>query len=447
MQLQTVGTDWRPKDMVEGYNSLIWTERFQEAGDFTLKTPKVKEMMGKIPKGTLLTLQDSWEVMIVEDVLLSEGTKGDELTVTGRSMMSCLDYRTLVDNRRYRMTTPPQGYVWDYGDGEYTPVAMSIMIEKMTGAISNDKIFEDDQRNSQYQTTAEMFYSPPSSAPAYPPQPSRRAPNQANDDIADGNWIVEYYDWTRWPNSTGDNEDSEDIAWFRWFSYRYGDNPDTTTEENGPLDPVGYNYIVEMLKERNRGLYFMRTPFLAPAQPYCYWVIKDPTDRTINQSANPKIVLDVEAGHVLNPKYLWSNKDYRNIAYVKAPIGFKIVAAPGVSTGVSGFNRRVLQVDASDLTKGGSSVAYALKHRGLLELAQWNKTQLADVEVSPNIPFKYGPLANTPPGVDYGMGDYLTVSLEYGMTQTMQVVEYIRTEDNEGNSSEYPTLAAVDYLT
>lgn len=76
-----------PVDLIEGYSSLIWTNRFFEAGDVQLKTPKIEETIKLIPPGTILGLLDdpSESAMIVEDHVISVDEYGHpELTVTGR---------------------------------------------------------------------------------------------------------------------------------------------------------------------------------------------------------------------------------------------------------------------------------------------------------------------------------------------------------------------------
>lgn len=76
-----------PVDLIEEYSSLIWTNRFFEAGDFQLKTPKIEETINLIPPGTILGLLDdpSQSAMVVEEHVISVDEYGrPELTVTGR---------------------------------------------------------------------------------------------------------------------------------------------------------------------------------------------------------------------------------------------------------------------------------------------------------------------------------------------------------------------------
>ena len=86
---------YRPKDIVENFDSLIWTEGFRTAGSFELKSYEIEETMAKLPKGTLVSLRDTDEVCLVTALSIeSDSTGKDVLTVKG---MSLLTY--LMDNR------------------------------------------------------------------------------------------------------------------------------------------------------------------------------------------------------------------------------------------------------------------------------------------------------------------------------------------------------------
>lgn len=87
---------WKPSDEIEGWESLIWTERYQAPGEFELKTSKnIEAMMSMLPLMSFVTLQDSLEVMYVETHAISKDPDGPTtLTVTGRTIESFLENRT-----------------------------------------------------------------------------------------------------------------------------------------------------------------------------------------------------------------------------------------------------------------------------------------------------------------------------------------------------------------
>lgn len=68
--------------VVEAYESCIWTERFIEAGDFTLVMAQADTHADLIRGGTLLENEESDWPMIVEGIAAEEGS----LTITGRTL-------------------------------------------------------------------------------------------------------------------------------------------------------------------------------------------------------------------------------------------------------------------------------------------------------------------------------------------------------------------------
>lgn len=154
-------------------------------------------------------------------------------------------------------------------------------------------------------------------------------------------------------------------------------------------------------------------------------------DRTVNQ-ANP-VIFRLDADHIVDPTYLFSIKDYKNVAYVVGDNWQQRVYAPGVSSSISGINRRILLVDGSEIKSEDTATtkrkqALAL---GLAALAKHNQTVFFDGEVSPISPYIRG--------IDYNLGDKVTLMAQYGVSQTMLVQEFVRVEGKEGERA-YPTL-------
>ena len=87
----------QPTVMVEGYDSLIWTERFNSIGDFVLTTGDISKFINLLPEGTKLTLRDSRVVMIVETHKIEKKKHATAvMTITGRAYESILDRRVAI---------------------------------------------------------------------------------------------------------------------------------------------------------------------------------------------------------------------------------------------------------------------------------------------------------------------------------------------------------------
>lgn len=99
-----------PDILIEGYTSLIWTERFQEAGDFEVKSYDINRMITLLPEDTLVSHLETKEVMQVETHTIElEGEGSDAvpvLTIRGRSAYKVLEDRwvesTYQKKRRMR---------------------------------------------------------------------------------------------------------------------------------------------------------------------------------------------------------------------------------------------------------------------------------------------------------------------------------------------------------
>lgn len=96
MNFLVLNTDLQVVAVLDTYNSLIWTDRFQEAGDFELCRPMERSVLDYIKEDYYIWRSDSEHTMIIEKILIeSSAEEGDKLTVTGRSLESILDRRII----------------------------------------------------------------------------------------------------------------------------------------------------------------------------------------------------------------------------------------------------------------------------------------------------------------------------------------------------------------
>ena len=96
MDLMILDTNLEPYAMLDTYNSFIWTDRYNECGDFEIYTKMSKDILDVIKQDYYLTQPNSDRVMIIEKLLISTDLdEGDNLTVTGRSLESILDRRII----------------------------------------------------------------------------------------------------------------------------------------------------------------------------------------------------------------------------------------------------------------------------------------------------------------------------------------------------------------
>lgn len=89
MELYTLTREYAKKDIIDGFTSIIWTERYYGDSQVELVVPLTMDMIGKLPEGTFLGLEESDELMIIETANLADG----KLKLSGISVLPWLDNR------------------------------------------------------------------------------------------------------------------------------------------------------------------------------------------------------------------------------------------------------------------------------------------------------------------------------------------------------------------
>ena len=94
MEAILLNTKFESVMIFDTYKSFIWTDRYDEAGDFELCLPMDIELFDYIKKGYYLWNPDSEHVMVIETITIeSDDEEGSNLIVSGRSIESILDRR------------------------------------------------------------------------------------------------------------------------------------------------------------------------------------------------------------------------------------------------------------------------------------------------------------------------------------------------------------------
>lgn len=94
MDLTILNTKFEAQTVLDTYSSFIWTDRYNECGDFEIYTRMNDTILSTIKEGYYLRQKGSDHLMIIEDFLIdSDIEEGDTLTITGRSLESILDRR------------------------------------------------------------------------------------------------------------------------------------------------------------------------------------------------------------------------------------------------------------------------------------------------------------------------------------------------------------------
>lgn len=161
----------------------------------------------------------------------------------------------------------------------------------------------------------------------------------------------------------------------------------------------------------------------------------------IHKGVNRKdtVRFSYEKGEVIDAKYFWSSREYRNSAYISTRYQGKYVLL-GSGSGTSGLSRRVTFVDATDIEKAGTLARVAeifdiLETRAKRELRKSRRErQVLEAQISPLARFKYRE--------HYKIGDIVRVDGNYGISSNMRVTEYAESDEGTGTVG-VPTLEAV----
>lgn len=196
---------------------------------------------------------------------------------------------------------------------------------------------------------------------------------------------------------------------------------------NTTFDPMSlYSAIKQLCDAYDMGLRL----YLEPSTSQIHFNIYVGSDRTGTVRFSP------ELDNMTSTTKYESVSDHKTVAYVISPAGVQMVYSP-YEVSVGGFGRRVLVVNATDITGEGmtsTQIANALIQRGYEELAAHRPYTIMDGEVSENNPYRYE--------LDYFLGDLVEMQDEDGDVSVMRVTEQIFASDAEGDRS-YPTLSHI----
>lgn len=170
-----------------------------------------------------------------------------------------------------------------------------------------------------------------------------------------------------------------------------------------------------------------------PSTGSLYYDIYSGSDRTTAQNTLAPVIFSPDLDNLQNTTELTTTALAKNIAYVLSPVGHEIVFALDVDNTVSGFDRRILLINANDITDTDPLIASAkMIQRGKEELAKNRSLSAFDGEINQRSMYRYGR--------DYNLGDMVEKRNTDGVTNIMRVTEQIFVSDKEGDRG-YPTLS------
>lgn len=197
-----------------------------------------------------------------------------------------------------------------------------------------------------------------------------------------------------------------------------------------------YTRLIELLNIHDLGIKVVRPGIRSPLG-----ISSENMAMLIHKGQNltEDIIFSYTSGELDSADYFWSNRNFKNTAYVYGRWLENVVKLGSV-----GYNRRTMMVDASDLDSSYSSaptgtdrdnILFGMYIRGLLSLSGQNNLAIIKAEPTKNSTlYKYRK--------DYNVGDIVTVAGQYNETAGMRISEYVEVEDETGESG-YPTFSLI----
>ena len=96
MDIYILNENFQTIGVIDAYESLIWTDRYNKYGDFEIYTNFSMDILNKVKQDYYVYISESEHMMIVEGLQIeSDAESGNHLRITGRSLESILDRRII----------------------------------------------------------------------------------------------------------------------------------------------------------------------------------------------------------------------------------------------------------------------------------------------------------------------------------------------------------------
>lgn len=385
---------WVPEKLVQNKESLIWTERFLQAGDFTLVSKDIEWCIANMPPQKLVTMRDTDEVCIVENHEIVKGADGaPAVKVTGRSYDVIMEQRCTYVVLTYGPN--PGGNILVYGVDNKRNWDIARLMANW--ALITPPLGMTENRIPRLTITATGF----STATA----------------------LIDY--------QAKPGELYQEIV--RILDLAAGGIRNTLTQSGslGYINMQFYRGVNRSVNQSTRKAVIFSTQQGHIIDPKILMSIKDYKNEAYVYS--DFYVGRVQVPGSVKPFVGVSASGWGEAQESTDNAGYLLPGDDFLSTD-DGQYRRILHVDATDLKSAGSwSPSQLMKQRGLKELAKHNRVAFIDGEIAADTDLTYK--------VDYELGDTVTLMGPYGVSQDLVVSEFTRSWDETGYRT-FPTVSS-----
>lgn len=382
MDFRILDTDFKPVDTLDMFESIIWTARFYEAGDFELYTPINERLLSAVRVGYYLFSDQFYDahtdraiLMVVESIeITSDPENGNKIKVTGRDLKSLLDRRIVWGQRNFKT------------NDNLETVIISLLNENAINPANWSKTYQAGDGGSITVSVAG----------------AKRVLT---------NLTYETISYT-FPGIDGD--------------YQY--NGETL-----------YDVFVEILSRFNIGwevLYDFGTgKFVLKLRPQ--------VDHTYEQTVTNPLIFSPSFENLRNSNYIESSSTEKNAALITGEGDEYNVMYNTIGENIGGLDRKEMNVSASDISRkeedgtvhSNRDYLSMIKTKGENELAQNIYTQTYEGTAEPTRGYVYLE--------DYNIGDVCEIINEWGISSKVLISEVVMSVSTSDIST-IPTFSAVD---
>ena len=150
MELLIMDSNFAGIGTLDIFESLIWTDRYYEAGDFEIYMPASEKMIKTLKEDLYLYNRESEHIMVIEDIQIDTDVEdGAHLTVTGRSLESLLD-RRIIWNQTTLSGSLQDGIKKLLNENAISPSDPARAIPNLIFSYSSDPAITNLSLNGQY---------------------------------------------------------------------------------------------------------------------------------------------------------------------------------------------------------------------------------------------------------------------------------------------------------
>lgn len=340
--------------VLDTFKSFIWTDRYNEAGDFEIETVANEYYLNIFRQDYYVYFSRSEHLMIIEQLEInSDAEDGNTIKVRGRSLEAILDRRVI--------------WGWKTLNGSFQNGVKTLINENVIS-----------------------------------PENGRR----------------------RFPNFIFEDTNDAHIAELQMVTQYFGDNLYEAIVDACKVLNVGFKVTLNSEKQLVFKLYYS-------------------VFHNCDQDENPFVIFSVDYDNLINSNYKSDMVNYKTVALIGgegdgSEKRFTSYELP--SGGGSGYDRREMYTDQQGVTSDlgeeeldSEDYDQLLKSKGSEELAEKIVTEEFEGETM-DTSFVYG--------VDYNLGDVVTLRNEYGKSSISRVAEYTFSK-NETEDKSYPKFETV----